>query len=196
MMAELNPDLKAYALRAGATAVKFISPEKLVVEKSLARLCLEPRCPNYGLSASCPPHVQGPEQFRNWCEDAEHALALKIDVPVTVLYSAARVEVMQLLHEIVAGTEQYAVKLKYPNALGFAGGSCRQIFCRDELNCLYLSKEKQCRHPLSARPSLSGFGVNVAAMVDLAGWEASTLFETDSQDQSMSWVVGLVLLRP
>jgi len=193
-MTEYPEELLTYAEQAGAAAC-FISPLDLVVEEKLAGFCHEPRCPNYGLSASCPPHVQGPAQFRKWCDESELGLALKIDVPVAILHSEERLEVMKLLHEIVAGSEQLAVELQYPRSKGFAGGSCKQLFCRDEKNCLYLSEHKTCRNPSYARPSMSGFGVNVASMMGLAGWDERASYKSESDGDPLSWVAGLVLLR-
>jgi predicted metal-binding protein len=193
-MTDYSEELLTYAEQSGAAAC-FISPPELVVEEKLARFCVEPRCPNYGLSASCPPHVQGPSQFRRWRDESELGLALKIDVPVAVLHSEERLEVMKLLHEIVAGSEQMAIKLQYPRSKGFAGGSCKQIFCRDEKSCLYLSAHKTCRNVPYARPSMSGFGVNVASLMKSAGWHTRPFSESESAGESMSWIAGLVLLR-
>ena len=193
-MAEYPEELLEYAGQSGASAC-FFPPSELVVEEKLATFCIEPRCPNYGLSASCPPHVQGPSEFRKWRDEAELGLALKIDVPAAILHSEERLEVMKLLHEVVAGSEQLAVKLHYPRSKGFAGGSCKQIFCKNESTCLYLSERNTCRNPHYARPSMSGFGVNVSSLMRLAGWDARALGETESAGESMSWVAGLVLLR-
>ena len=139
--------------------------------------------------------MQGPSQFRKWCDKSELGLALKIDVPAAVLHSEERLQVMRLLHEVVAGAEQLAVRLHYPRSKGFAGGSCKQIFCKDEKKCLYLSEQKTCRNFSRARPSMSGFGVNVASLMKLAGWDARALNESEADGESMSWVAGLVLLR-
>jgi predicted metal-binding protein len=193
-MSEHLEDLLAYAEQSGASAC-FISPQDLVVEERLASYCVEPRCPNYGQSASCPPHVQGPSQFREWRDESELVLAIKIDVPVAILHSEERMEVMRLLHEIVAGSQQMAVKLHYSRSRGFAGGSCKQIFCREEKSCLYLSAEKTCRNSSHARPSMSGFGVNVSSLMRLAGWDGRALSESEAGGEAMSWVAGLVLLR-
>ncbi len=193
-MTEYPEELLMYAVQSGAFGC-FFSPPELLIEEKFANFCTEPRCPGYGLSRSCPPHVQGPSQFRKWCHESELGLALKIDVPAVILRSEERAAVMRLLHEIVAGSEQLAVKLHYSGSKGFAGGSCKQIFCRDEKNCLYLSDKKSCRHFSYARPSMSGFGVSVVSLMKLAGWDARTLDESESDGDSMSWVAGLVLLR-
>lgn len=192
-MPDYPDELLDFAEQSGASAC-FFSPRELVVEEKLATFCVEPQCPNYGLSASCPPHVKGPNAFREWRDDSELGLALKIDVPAAILHTEDRLEVMKLLHEIVAGSEQLAVKLKYPRSKGFAGGSCKQIFCKNESACLYLSENRTCRNPLYARPSMSGYGVNVASLMRLAGWDTRALSKSEAAGESMSWVAGLVLL--
>jgi len=48
----------------GACGAAIIPTAAIVVEDRLADLCRNPGCENYGLSASCPPHVSGPAGFR------------------------------------------------------------------------------------------------------------------------------------
>ena len=60
-------DLKQEAIRFGASDSAVISSGDIRVEDDLAALCNgEYTCPNYGLAASCPPHVGGPGQFKKW----------------------------------------------------------------------------------------------------------------------------------
>lgn len=193
-MVELPRQLIALAINNGATGADFIPASDLVVEEKLAEFCRQPRCPNYGLSLSCPPSVEGPTQFKKWCLAAEAALAVKIDVPTAVLRSPERLEVMGLLHEIVAVVERQAAVLGYRESRGFAGGSCKQIFCADHRECLALQTEGKCRNPEMARPSMSGFGVNVAEIMKAAGRSGDTLSDSEMKNEAMSWVAGLVLL--
>lgn len=183
------------AQQAGASDAGFVVPDKLIVDEKLAACCRNPRCPNYGLSPSCPPHVPGPDAMREWLATAEYALAVKIEVPQSVLLSAERLEVMRLLHEIVAEVEGKAVELGFEKSRSFAGGSCKTTFCSEHKDCRFLAG-KDCRNPQSARPSMSGFGINVAEMMKMAGWDALPLSDSPKEDESMSWVAGLVLVCP
>lgn len=192
-MSDFQKKIRDEARGAGATGARFFDPHKLVVEERLAGYCLEPGCPHYGLSPSCPPHVQGPAVMRQWRDAAEHALAIKIDAPIDVLHSSQRFEIMFLLHEIVAAAERRAIAAEYRRARGFAGGSCKKTFCDNYSECAYLAGQ-ECRNPRSAKPSMSGFGVDVAAMLKVAGWPKSAIDEGGEQGNSMSWVAGLVLL--
>lgn len=163
-------ELVRLARRLGATNAAIISAADIVIEDALAELCREPRCPNYGLSAGCPPHVAGPAGFRQLLKRFDRALTFKIDVPTAILFSEERSEVFKLLHEITVDLEQTAVRLGYSHSRGFAGGSCKMIFCRAQADCSELTGRGKCRQPGSARPSMSGFGINVSRLMAAAGW--------------------------
>ena len=62
----------------------------------------EPRCPYYGLSANCPPHVLDPSGFRDLLKTCEHALAIKIDIPMGCLLTDERNEIFKLLPSTLA----------------------------------------------------------------------------------------------
>jgi predicted metal-binding protein len=107
----------------GSSDVCLISSKDISVEDGLANLCREPKCMNYGLSPSCPPHVGGPPEFRNLQKYYQKAIIVRLVVPSAALFSDERRGIMRLLHEIVAGVEQGAVRLGFINAKAFAGGS-------------------------------------------------------------------------
>ena len=117
------------ALDMGASEAKAIASTHIRVEERLAGLCLEPRCENYGLAPSCPPHVSGPPGFRALQETHPHAIVVRLVVPSSILLSCERQEVGRFIHELVAGVEQEAVRLGYAHSKAFAGGSCKEIFC-------------------------------------------------------------------
>jgi predicted metal-binding protein len=188
-------ELIQLSYRLGATNASIISAMDISIEDDLVSFCREPRCENYGLSPSCPPHVTGPSGFRALLKTVEHAIVIRIDVPSSVLFSNERREVMALLHEIVAGVEQAAVRMGYAYAKAFAGGSCKNIFCHDHADCRRLSKKGDCRNPQYARPSMSGFGINVSKLMKAAGWPGDiNPSGLDSDTESMSWVTGLIVI--
>lgn len=179
----------------GATGAAVIGTADIVVDESLAERCREPRCENYGLAMSCPPHVAGPAAFRKLLESFRQAIFFKIDVPSDVLLSSESREVFQLLHEVASGIERAAVEMGCMEARAFAGGSCKEIFCPEHHECLALATEGKCRHPLYARPSMSGFGINVAKLFAAAGWEMNWVtHHPDSTSTKMANVCGLVLI--
>jgi predicted metal-binding protein len=181
------------ALDLGASDAKAIASARIRVEERLAALCLNPRCENYGLAPSCPPHVSGPSGFRALQETHPHAIVVRLVVPSSILLSCERREVGRFLHELVAGVEQEAVRLGYADSRGFAGGSCKEIFCSAERDCPALEQEGACRYPEYARPSMSGFGIDVFDLVQTCGWPAQHESRgTEAAGESMSWLAGLI----
>jgi len=184
-----------YAHQSGASAVEIISTVDIVVDNNLADLCREPGCKNYGLSKSCPPHVSGPSEFKKHLEKFNQAIFFKIDVPSEILYSSENRELFQLLHEIAAGIEKSAVKMGFADAQAYAGGSCKTIFCHDHPECLVISGKGKCRNPEYARPSMSGFGINVGRLFESAGWTMNWVAHNqDSTTTQMANICGLVLI--
>jgi len=191
---DLN-ELIRLACRLGASDAAVIAASEISIEDDLATLCQDPQCENYGLSTSCPPHVAGPDGFRKFQKTFQQAVVFKIDVATEILLSSQRGEIFQLLHEIAADIEQAAVGMGYAHAKGFAGGSCKNLFCRDQADCRVLAQGGACRHPHRARQSMSGFGINVAKLMQAAGWQMDKIIrETDPDDVPMGSVSGLVLV--
>jgi len=184
------------AISFGATSSAIVSSKEIQSKDSLAALCNgEYTCPNYGLAAGCPPNVEGPDEFRKWQAQSNYSITVKIELPTSVMFSAERKGVMQLLHQIVAAVEQKAIEAGFKNAKGFAGGSCKELFCEDQEKCCVLAENKPCRHIESARPSMSGFGVDVIALMKASGWSAPIAEKSMLSDKdATSWVAGLIML--
>lgn len=184
------------AKRLGATHSAILPSEEIQVKDSLAALCNgEYSCPNYGLAANCPPNVAGPADFRKWQAQSTYSITVKIELPNSVMFSDQRKEVMQLLHQIVAMVEQKAMVMGFEKSKGFAGGSCKELFCDDHEKCLVLAENKSCRHLDSARPSMSGFGIDVAQLMISSGWSASKAEKSDQSDtDAIGWVAGLIMI--
>ena len=189
-------DLITLARQLGADDAAMVPAGEISAEDELARLCLDPPCENYGTSAGCPPHVAGPSWFRELMKGYEWALVFRIEVPSQILLSDERREVFRRLHEIAAHVEQAAARMGYRQSKGFAGGSCKQIFCRDREACRVLSEAGACRNPGQARPSMSGFGINVSKLMRTAGWSMNrALGKPDKETTTGTGTVcGLVLV--
>ncbi|HCY85871.1 MAG TPA: hypothetical protein DHV36_12115, partial [Desulfobacteraceae bacterium] len=168
-------------------------------DEKLARFCVTPGCENYGQSKSCPPHVEGPAIFTQWLSDYTRALFFKIEVPSELLFSHDRRELFELLHRAAAAIEIEAKAMGFSRAKGFAGGSCKATFCHDKLSCRVIGSndgrhEGTCRFPDVARPSMSGYGVNVSELITAAGWDEEPLMAGE-QAKNTSGLYGLVLIR-
>ncbi len=184
------------AKRLGATSSAIISSKEIQVKDTLAALCNgEYTCPNYGLAASCPPYVEGPVEFRKWQAQSKQAITVKIELPTSVMFSDERKGVMQLLHQIVATVEQKAIETGFGKSKAFAGGSCKELFCEDQEKCCVVAENKPCRHIESARPSMSGFGIDVTQLMLSSGWPAQKAEKPYfPHKDATSWVAGLIML--
>jgi predicted metal-binding protein len=183
------------ACELGATAAVVLSGSDVSVNNHLAKICHEPGCPDYGLSRSCPPHHGGPEEFRMLLSYCEELVFFKIEVPAAMLLSGDRQEIMAVIHEVASGVERAAMAAGYARARGFAGGSCKQLFCGNHLACRVIGEGGACRHPDLARPSMSGFGIDVGKLMKAAGWRMwSSAKDAGPDAESMGALCGLVLL--
>lgn len=183
------------AISMGASESGIIASKDILVEDSLANHCVDPKCVYYGLSPSCPPHVTGPTGFRKLIKTHTHAMVVRIIVPSAALFSDESRGIMRLLHEIVSSVEKEAIGMGYTDSKAFAGGSCKMIFCHNHLECRRLSENAECRNPQYARPSMSGFGINVADLIKKCGWPVNIDKEdAESGAEKMSWVAGLIML--
>jgi len=184
------------AVALGATDSAIVLSREIRVDDELASLCNgEYTCPNYSLAASCPPHVAGPAQFRKWQEKSRYSVVVKIELPTSVMFSDERNGVMQLLHQIVATIEQRAVGMGFAESKAFAGGSCKSLFCEDQKNCSVVAEKKTCRNPESARPSMSGFGIDVIGLMKSSGWSAEKAEASDLKAPgNTTWVAGLIMI--
>lgn len=187
--------LLQFAEDTGATKAKRLPPECVSVEDKLADFCRDPKCPYWGQSMSCPPNVSGPEGMRKLLRSSTHVIVFRIEIQSSSLHGEDRPVVMRLLHEITAAIELEAKRLGFPKSEGFAGGSCKPSFCFDQPNCRVIAGGGECRHPQHARPSMSGFGVNVGELMKSAGWSNNLFSASDIDDEErLAWVAGLVLV--
>jgi predicted metal-binding protein len=187
--------LLQHALGLGVSDAKALSANAVSIEDRLADLCKEPRCPGYGQAANCPPHVAKPGAFRKQIEQYEHALVFKFDVPTEILLGDDRHEIARLVHETAASIERLALEAGFRKAEGLAGGSCKQLFCAEYADCRVLRAGGDCRFPDQARPSMSGFGVNVFELARAAGWQMNKITsESSPDDVPMGLMAGMVLI--
>lgn len=185
-------ELLALAMSLGSSDAKLLSPEKIIIEKELANLCREARCPNYGLSPTCPPEVDGAEWLIDYLKSIAKAIVIKIETPHELMYSDKRKEITKLLHFIVIQLEKAANDQGFHKSRAFAGGSCKNIFCSDYACCNVLKGDGKCRNPDQARPSVSGFGINMNHLLGVAGWSSEK--DKSGRPTSTSSGYGLVLV--
>ncbi|TFG49968.1 MAG: DUF2284 domain-containing protein [Anaerolineales bacterium] len=167
----------------------------IIFKEELALKCHEPKCGNYGLSYNCPPFVEGPSGFRKLIQTHPNAIVMHLVVPFSMLLSWEHVDVGGINHEIVANVENEARKFGYAKSAAFAGGSCKELFCQHHLNCQQITDGGPCRHPDLARPSLSGFGVDVFQLMKTCGWPTNINEGKDlPPEEQLSWMAGLIMV--
>lgn len=182
------------AIEIGATEAALIDSDEIRIESELASLCSgNPACENFGKAPSCPPHVGGPDAFIKWRNKSLFTIVIRIDVPSDIMFSEERREVMRLLQETLAVLERAAAEIGFTSSKAFAGGSCKKIWCSDHPDCSVLMETGPCRYPDKARPSMSGFGINVTKLMESAGWTHLRQPATIKSKDPL-WIAGLVLL--
>ena len=191
----LSEDLIQKALQEGAHDAATLEPDRILVQDHLAALCADLKCEGYGQSMSCPPQVSGPTWFKARLAQASLVLAFKFDVPTEILHSSQRWDLFGLLHQTAAGLEAIARQAGFENSFGLAGGSCKNIFCSSHYQCQVLSAGGPCRNPDSARPSMSGFGVNVKDLAGVLNWPMeSTVSDPTAGQMSTALLAGMVVV--
>ncbi len=183
-------ELIELAISFGSSAATIVDTEKILVENYLAKICLETKCQNYGLSPTCPPNVEGPEWLKEYIKKTSHAILIEIETPLDVMYSDKRREIGKLLHFIVIQLEQAAHGAGFLNSKAFAGGSCKNLLCSDHPYCNVLGGDGVCRNPDLSRPSVSGYGININHLLKISGWSQGS----GDVDNPTSSRYGIVIL--
>lgn len=184
--------MAARALELGASDARIIGVEQVPVEDQIAGLCLPPQCAGYGLSANCPPHFMGPAGFRELLlREYDRALVFRLEAPMELLLSEERDHVTRLLQETAAVLERFAAAAGLARPRAFAAGCCKLLFCTEHEACSVL-EGGDCRNPDSARPSMSGLGVNFNRLNSVLGWQVSRAPSDGAEP--LGTMVGMVLL--
>jgi predicted metal-binding protein len=176
---QLQKDLEKYrqrALKLGATDAKIITTDNVVIDERVLAKCTYPKCPGYGTNLNCPPYAMDLDLVRKVVNNFRYAIFAKVDVPSEeiagpeardkTLYATWR----RKINEIISKIEAEAFSDGYYLALAFGSGPCKSIFCPDN-DCSALVPGQPCRHPLKARSSMEGVGMDVFAMATKVGWD-------------------------
>ncbi|WP_169829478.1 DUF2284 domain-containing protein [Desulfatibacillum aliphaticivorans] len=163
-------ELQNFACELGADSAVLLDATIIDAKENLAALCQNPRCPNYGVAASCPPHVGGPESLKKQLPSYTKALFFRLMAKKDDVYSSKIHDIQGQVHTIAASLENRALELGFDKARAFAGGSCKNMFCADQPDCNVTARNGACRNPDLARPSMSGYGIDVSALAKAADW--------------------------
>ncbi|MFC1964250.1 DUF2284 domain-containing protein [Chloroflexota bacterium] len=199
----LLEDLERYcqmALELGATDAKVISAEDILIDERVRAKCIYPKCRSYGTNANCPPYSMDLDQVRKTVSGFKYAVFIKTEVPSEMVAGKEARKKLRYAstaeknYEIVSKIEAQAFYDGYYLALGFAGGPCKNVFCPD-IECSALLPGKGCRHPLRARGSMEGVGMDAFRMAARAGWDVYPIGGSTSPSEVPYGVrLGLVLI--
>ena len=175
------PDLEILrdkALESGAAAAEIIPASHVMVDERVRLKCIVPRCLRAGETPNCPPYVPELDVIREAFAKFSWALLLKTHLEPVEAYAPGskkgQTEQSLLYHqktgEIVYEIERLAYKHGYHLAMGFAGGPCKNAYCPN-IECSALIPRQGCRHPLRARVSMEGVGMDVYLMATKVGWD-------------------------
>jgi predicted metal-binding protein len=154
-MEKIIEQLQGEAIQLGATRAKVISVSSIVIDERVRLKCLVPLCDKYDHNLMCPPNLPSVAEFRKSLKRYSKALFVQLawENKGKVSKTEARKHALRL-HKIIHELEKKALYLGFPLAAGLIGGSCK--LCR---KCV--GPHHPCRHPLMARPSIEGMGINV-----------------------------------
>jgi len=147
--------LQSEAIQLGATKAKVIPLSSIVIDERVRLKCLIPLCDKYNQNLMCPPNLPSVEEFRRSLKKYSKALYVQLAFEKKGKVSKTEIRRYGLrLHKIIHELERKALSLGYPLAAGLIGGSCK--LCRKCVGPAGL-----CKHPLMARPSMEGMGIDV-----------------------------------
>ena len=181
----LKKDLENYrqkALELGATDAVVIPADWVQVDERVRLKCYIGRCYNYGQSAYCPPHTPEPEFMRRafsrfrWVVLFRNEVLPIRDFTDITRYNPGGVKQGRNTLDIAAGIESMAFADGYYLAMGFGGGSCRDVLCGGGV-CQALDSGR-CRFPLKVHPSMEAVGINVFGLVARVGWEIYPIYRS------------------
>jgi predicted metal-binding protein len=181
-MGKIMKQLQNEAIQLGATRAKVIPVSSIVIDERVRLKCLVPLCDKYNHNLMCPPNLPSVEEFRKSVQRYSKALFVQLVLKKKRKISKAEIRSYGLrLHKIIHQLERKALYLGYPLTAGLIGGSCK--LCR---KCV--GPTGSCRHPLIARPSVEGMGIDVIQTARKIGLP----FDFSSQDR-LFWN-GLLLI--
>ncbi len=185
--------LQAFALEQGVTEIVKMTPDTLVIDEKLRDLC-QKGCPNYGQSIHCPPHLMMPADFQTLLSGYRELAVVKVDLVLEGSTVEAYTGMGQRIHHLTAQLEHEARRLGFSRACGYSSGGCKQTLCGDEPDCAALHEKGQCRHPETARPSLSGMGVDWQRLSASLGWKMMRTQTDENGEKKRIMMMGAILL--
>ena len=199
----IQQDLERYrqrALELGATDAKVITTDMILIDERVRAKCLYPKCTCYGTNVNCPPHAMDLDLVRKVVNNFQYSIFTMLKVPSEeiagpeVLKKRLEVRALRKSYEIIAKVEAEANIDGYYLAVAFSAGPCKVVFCPN-IECSAMVPGQPCRHPLRARSSMSGAGMDSYAMATKVGWDIYPIgVSTPPLEVPFGLFLGLVLI--
>ncbi len=183
-------ELESIALEGGATVIKQISPQDIIVAQWVRNKC-QFGCPHFGKRFTCPPYAPTPQETVATLKSYQKALLVEFGNLHPV---RGRLEpVGRMTHNTLYNMERCAFLNGHERVFFYGGGPC--VLCRscpaEKLENPNLFCKKECKRPEEARPSMEAAGIDVYSTVRQAGFKPHVVRERTETFTDF----GLVLLE-
>jgi len=199
----------------GADEAKIIQARDIPQDPRVILKCSHPKCPAYGRSGSCPPHITGDfDKAKQYLNAYEWAIVYRINIPqegMKYISSPSQIKAIRSKESFHA----LGSLLRYVNGMGdlieraafYDGhyfvvnchfGPCLYEYCESFKDCQEI-KAGQCRFPYKAKPSVEQFfSIDLLKLAAQLGWEYYMLgpcaFPQDFPKDYQPYFMGLALI--
>ena len=213
-MASFVDKLCDNARQMGAVEAVAIDAGDIVLDERALLKCMVPMCANYGVNLTCPPNSISFDDIKRIIGKYRSAILLKVEnnssaKPEEIEEQSSLSEIWQMsktggseddpgncvtdyiqslrqgqekIYGIIEKIESLCLQAGDKFAAGLSAGGC--FLCEE---CVGAKSGLPCRHPFKARPSMEGFGIDVAATAKTAD------MQLEFNQKTSSWV-GLILV--
>lgn len=147
---------------AGISQYGIISPEQIIFDDEIRKICEGNTCRQYGKTWACPPSVGSVAQCRARCLQYAHAMVFNGVYPLEDSFDYEGMAQGHAAFKKVCDRLYPLAKREFASFLLLSNEGCNR--CK---TCTYPSGA--CRMPEMLFPSLEGFGINVARLAQTSG---------------------------
>lgn len=215
---ELREHLDKYVqilIEEGADEARIVRAQDIPQDPRVLLKCYYPKCPSYGRSGSCPPHVTGDfEKAKEYLNAYEWTIVYRVNLPEEGLRFVtspsliktrrnkesfhASGSMLRYIYGIGDQVERAAFYDGHYFAVNCHFGPCLHEYCENFEDCQEI-KTGICRFPFKAKPSVEQFfAVDFLKLATELGWAYHMLgpcaFPEDFPKEYNPYFIGLVLV--
>jgi len=198
-----------------ADEAKIVRAQDIPQDPRVILKCSHPKCPAYGRSGSCPPHITGDfQKAKEYLNAYEWSIVYRVNIPregLRYLTSPSQIEALrskELFHALgsvlryVYGKGDVIERAAFYDGHYFVinchFGPCLYEYCEKFKDCQEI-KIGRCRFPYRAKPSVEQFfSIDFLKLAVQLGWEYYMLgpcaFPQDFPEDYQPYFIGLVLV--